>query len=393
MNDAFLNHAELRELAKRRLPRAIFEYIDRGTEDERGLRHNREAFDAVRIRPRVLTAGGTRSQAITLFGQACDLPIIAAPTACAGLVRFRGEVELAKAAAAHKMPFCAALEAINSLEDIIKASEGTVWFQIYVWQDEALVRDLLARAWSLGVRTLVVTLDSPVASKREYNQRNGFGMPFRFSPRNICDVALHPRWAFGVLGRYLASGQVPSYSNYPPGHRDTIFSSSKPLPYEDDLEWKHVHWLRDQWKGKLVLKGILHPGDALLASELGADGIVVSNHGGRTFDSAVAPIEVLPEIARAVGDRITILADSSVRRGSDVLKLIAAGAKAVMVGRMLLYATAVGGMSGAGHAIDILRSEIDSSLAMSGCKDIRNVDGRLLVEVGAGAAPIEGSVA
>ncbi|MEJ8813365.1 alpha-hydroxy acid oxidase [Variovorax ureilyticus] len=377
--DAFLNHAELRELAKRRLPRAIFEYIDRGTEDETGLRHNREAFDAVRILPRVLAGGGTRSQAVSLFGQACDMPIVAAPTACAGLVRFRGEVELAKAAAANGLPFCAALEAINSLEDIVQASEGNVWFQVYVWQDEALVSALLARAWNLGVRTLVVTLDSPVASKREYNLRNGFGMPFRFSPRNVCDVALHPRWAFGVLGRYLASGRVPSYANYPPGHRDTIFAPGKPLAYCDDLCWTHMRWLRERWKGHLVLKGILHPDDAVLARELGADGIVVSNHGGRTFDSAVAPIEVLPEIVRAAGDSMTILADSSVRRGSDVLKLIAAGAKAVMIGRMLLYGTAVGGMSGAGRTIGMLRSEIDSALAMSGCKDIRNADRRLLV--------------
>lgn len=374
----FLNHAELRELARRRLPRAVFEYIDRGTEDEVGLRHNRQAFESVRIRPRVLTGGGTRSQSITLFGQAFDLPLIAAPTACAGLVRYRGEVELARATAANGMPFCAALEAIDSLEDITAASEGTVWFQVYVWQSQELVRDLLARAWRLGVRTLVVTLDSPVASKREYNQRNGFGMPFHFSARNVCDVALHPRWTVGVLGRYLASGTVPSHANYPQEHRSTIFAARKPVAYEEDLRWEHMHWLRDQWKGNLVLKGILHPGDATLAAQLGADGIVVSNHGGRTFDSAVAPIEVLPEIARAVGDRMTILADSSVRRGSDVLKLMAAGAKAVMVGRMLLYATAVDGMAGASRAVGMLRSEIDAALAMSGCQDIRSADASLL---------------
>ncbi len=378
----FLNHVELRQLARRRLPRGIFEYVDRGTEDEAGLRHNRQAFEALRIRPRVLTGGGTRSQAVTLFGQAFDLPLIAAPMACAGLVCYRGEVELAKAAAANSMPFCAALEAINSLEEIVEASAGSTWFQVYVWQDEALVRDLLARAWGLGVRTLVVTLDSPVESKREYNLRNGFGMPFRFSARNVCDVALHPRWAFGVLGRYLAAGRVPSQSNYPPEHRSSLFASSRPVAFHDDLGWQHMHWLREQWKGHLVLKGILHPGDALLAAELGADGIVVSNHGGRTFDSAVAPIEVLPEIARAVGDRMVVLADSSVRRGSDVLKLMAAGARAVMVGRVLLYGTAVGGMAGASQAIAMLRDEIDRALAMSGGKDIRSVDGDLLFGAG-----------
>ena len=378
----FLNHAELRELARRRLPRGLFEYIDRGTEDEHGLRHNRQAFDAVRIRPRVLAGGGARSQAVTLFGQEFDTPLIAAPTACAGLVRFRGEVELARAAAANNMPFCAALEAINALEDICEASAGTVWFQVYIWQSEALVRELLARAWGLGVRTLVVTLDSPVGSKREYNQRNGFGMPFHLSARSVLDVAMHPRWAWGVLGRYLASGSVPSHANYPAGHRSSIFTPGKPVDFEEDLRWEHMRWLRDQWKGHLVLKGILHREDAVLASQLGADGIVVSNHGGRVLDSAVAPIEVLPDIARAVGDRMTILADSSVRRGSDVLKLLAAGAKAVMVGRMLLYGTAVGGMAGADRAIEMLRSELDTSQAMSGCRDIRNADGSLLAGAG-----------
>jgi len=380
--NGFLNHAELRQLARRRLPRALFEYIDRGTEDEHGLRHNRQAFDAVRIRPRVLAAGGSRSQAVTLFGQDFDTPLVAAPTACAGLVRYRGEVELAKAAAANNMPFCAALEAINALEEITEASAGTVWFQVYVWQDEALVSELLARAWRLGVRTLVVTLDSPVGSKREYNQRNGFGMPFHFSARSVFDVALHPRWACGVLGRYLASGSVPSHANYPAGHRSSIFAPAKPVDFHEDLRWEHMHRLRDQWQGHLVLKGILHPEDAVLASQLGADGIVVSNHGGRVLDSAVAPIEVLPEIARAVGDRMTVLADSSVRRGSDVLKLVAAGAKAVLVGRMFLYGTAVGGMTGAHRAIEMLRNELDTSMAMSGCRDIRDADASLLAGPG-----------
>ncbi|MCA6113053.1 alpha-hydroxy acid oxidase [Bradyrhizobium cenepequi] len=199
MND-FLNYAEVRQLAKRRLPHGIFEYIDRGTEDENALRWNRHALDAVRIKPRVLTAGGVRNQAVSLFGQAYDTPMIVAPTAFAGLVRYQGEIELARAACANGMPFCAATEAITAIEEIAAASKGPIWLQLYLWEKEELTRDLIQRAWDSGVRTLVVTVDSgSVAANREYNTRNGFGMPFRFSARNVCDVALHPRWALSVF--------------------------------------------------------------------------------------------------------------------------------------------------------------------------------------------------
>lgn len=375
MND-FLNHEELRELAKRRLPRGLFEYIDRGTEDENALRRNRHALDAVRIKPRVLTGGRARTQAISLFGETHETPMIVAPTAFAGLVWYRGEIELAKAAGANGMPFCASTDAITAVEDIA-ASGGSTWLQLYLWDKEEFTRDFLKRAWDSGVRTLVVTCDNAVASNREYNTRNGFGMPFRFSARNVGDVALHPRWAVGVFARYLATGRVPAFANHPAEYRSNIFKN-KGLGYNLDFGWEDIRRLRDLWKGNLVLKGLLRVDDAILAAKHGADGIVVSNHGGRNLDSAVAPIEVLADIVDAVGERITVIADSGVRRGSDIFKLLAAGAKAVMLGRVLLYGTAVGGMSGASHTIGILRRELEVAMGMSGCRDLCQVDRNLI---------------
>ncbi|WP_439397342.1 alpha-hydroxy acid oxidase [Bradyrhizobium sp. PMVTL-01] len=384
----FLNHADLRRLAKRRLPRGIFEYIDRGTEDENALLQNRRALDGVRIKPHMLTGGATRSQVVSLFGQIHDAPIIVAPTAFAGLVWHRGEIELAKAAAANDIPFCAATEAITSVEEIAAASTGPIWFQLYLWENEELSLDLLQRAWNSGVRTLVVTCDNPVTANREYNTRNGFGVPFRYSARNVCDVALHPRWALSVFARYLATGHVPARANYPHAYRSSILGKGKPLPYEPNLGWGHMRRLRDFWKGNLVLKGILRVEDAILAAELNADGIIVSNHGGRSLDSAVAPIEVLAEIVDAVGEQMTVIADSGVRRGSDILKLLAMGAKAVMVGRILLYGTAVGGMSGASRMIWILRRELDTAMAMSGCNDLRKLTRSLLERPSQSERPI-----
>ncbi|XSC42584.1 alpha-hydroxy acid oxidase [Bradyrhizobium sp. RDT10] len=228
MND-FLNHTELRRLAKRRLPHGIFEYIDRGTEDENALLRNRYALDAVRIRPQMLSGGAARSQAVSLFGQIHETPIIVAPTAFAGLVWYRGEIELAKAAAANGMSFCAATEAITSVEEIAAASGGPIWFQLYLWEKEELSGDLLQRAWNSGVRTLVVTCDNPVTANREYNIRNGFGVPFKYSARNVCDVALHPRWALGVFARYLAKGHVPARANYPAAYRSSILGRNNPF--------------------------------------------------------------------------------------------------------------------------------------------------------------------
>jgi isopentenyl diphosphate isomerase/L-lactate dehydrogenase-like FMN-dependent dehydrogenase len=375
----FLNFAEARAIAKRRLPRGIFEFIDRGTEDERALDANRAAFDRVKIRPYVLRGDATRSMAsktgVNLFGRDYAAPIIVAPTAFAGLACFRGEIELARAAAEFGIPFCAATEAITPVEDIARASAAPVWFHLYLWNREELSFALMAKAWNEGCRTLIVTVDNPVSPKREFNVRNGFDVPFRFSARNIVDVATHPRWAAGVLGRYFLSAGVPTFANYPEPHRRNLLKRgvADPLDVMPGLSWDHMQRIRARWKGGMILKGILRPEDAMQAEAIGADGIVVSNHGGRNLDSAIAPIEVLCDIAGSVGSSMTVLADSSVQRGSDIFKLLASGAKAVLVGRALLYGAAAGRQAGASRMMTILADELARTMDMSGCHTLADI--------------------
>jgi isopentenyl diphosphate isomerase/L-lactate dehydrogenase-like FMN-dependent dehydrogenase len=375
----FLNFAEARAIAKRRLPRGIFEFIDRGTEDERALGANRAAFDRVKIRPYVLRGETARSPAsktgVNLFGRDYTAPIVVAPTAFAGLACFRGEIELAQAAAESGIPFCAATEAITPVEEIARASAAPLWFHLYLWNREDLSFALMQRAWDHGCRTLIVTADNPVAPKREFNVRNGFDVPFRFSTRNILDVATHPRWAFGVLGRYFLSEGVPNFANYPERYRQNLLrrNTAESLDVMPGLSWDHMRRIRDRWKGEMVIKGILRPEDALQAKAVGADGIVVSNHGGRNLDSAVPPIEVLRGIVDSVGPSMTVLADSSVQRGSDVFKLLASGAKAVLVGRAMLYGAAAGRKAGAMRMMKILTDELARTMDMSGCRTIADI--------------------
>ncbi|QTD94925.1 alpha-hydroxy acid oxidase [Burkholderia anthina] len=372
---ALLNYHDFRQAAKRRLPRGIFEYVDRGTEDETCISHNRRALDAIRIKPSMLTAGRTRALETTLFGERVSMPLVVAPTACAGLVWHRGEVSLAKAAAKAGIPFCAATEAISAIDEIVEAAGGNVWFQLYVWDDWSRTLALLDRAWQAGVRTLLLTVDGPVAAKREHNIRNGYGMPFRLSPRNVTDTLCHPRWLVGTLGRYLLEGRLPRHENYPEPYRQALIQYRKKpeLKVEAALSWDHVSRLRRRWQGNLVLKGIMNLEDARNAIGAGCDGIVVSNHGGRNLDSCAAPAQVLAEIADCTGSHLTVLCDSGVQRGSDAVKLLALGAKGVMIGRGFLYGTAAGGEAGALAIADMFRRELDTTMAMIGAQSIGDI--------------------
>jgi L-lactate dehydrogenase (cytochrome) len=362
-----LNIDDLRKLARRRLPRGIFEYIDRGTEDEVSLAANRRSLDDLKLSPSVLADVSGRSQEIQLFGQKQPLPLIVAPTAAAGLMWHDGEVELARAARAAGIPFCVSTQSMTSIERIAE-SGARLWFQLYVWRDTSLTYDLVARARDAGADTLLLTADTVISPKREYNQRNGFGIPLKPSLRGALDVASHPRWLVTVLLRYLLSEGMPTYAHYPPEFRTAItgVSAFDGLKLSDRMTWKDVTELRRRWPGRLVIKGILRIDDAREALEHGADGIVVSNHGGRNLDIAPAPIDVLAEISDAVGSRLTVMADSGVRRGSDVVKYIASGARAVLVGRSALFGLAAGGRAGAEHALGLLQGEIDNTMALLG---------------------------
>lgn len=383
MSDATLgayNIEDLRLIAKRRLPKGLFEFVDRGSEDEVALRNNREAFERIRLTPRTLVDVSGRSQGIELFGHALKMPIAIAPTGVAGLMWYQGELELARAAAAAGIPFTLATGSMTAMEKIAEQAGGRLWFQLYMWPDRSLSHELVERARQAGFEALVVTVDGVVAGNREYNLRNGFTIPFTYSRRNVVDVVRHPRWMVGTFGRYMARGGMPRYENYPSELKNRITAApmGRSMMRNDSLTWDDLRVLRRIWPHTLIVKGVLNPRDALEAADCGADAVVVSNHGGRNFDPSQAPIEVLPHVVDAVGHRVTVLMDSGVRRGSDVLKALALGAKAVLVGRPTLYGTAAGGEAGAARAIAIFREEIDRAMAHLGCRSVGDVDRQCL---------------
>ncbi len=362
-----LNVHDLRGAAKRRLPKAVFEFIDRGSEDDIATANNRRAFEQIKLRHRALVDVSTRTMATTLFGKPAAMPLAIAPTGAAGLCWYEGELELAKAAAKSGIPFTLATVALTSIEKIAAQAGpdvgGRLWFQLYVWKDRELSYQLVERAKRAGFEALIVTTDTVVPPNREYNAHNGFRLPFSPTVRFSLDIMRHPVWASTVLLKYLTTIGFPRSESYP----KPSGSTAREVMRQDSVCWDDIKKFRDMWPGPLMLKGINRPDDAELAVASGVDGIIVSNHGGRNMDSTAAPIEMLPEIAAAVGERITVMLDSGVRRGSDIAKALALGAKAVLAGRAMLYGTAVAGEAGVLKAISMLRNELDQTMAYTGC--------------------------
>ena len=364
--------ADLRELARQRLPKGVFEFFDRGNGEEAALVENRAAFERYKFTPHQLVDTSRRSQEVTLFGKRHKMPIAVAPTGSAGLAWYQGEIELARAAAKAGIPFTLATGSMTALETVADQAGGTLWFQVYMWPDRTASHKLVERAKAAGYQAIVVTVDTPVPPGREYNLRNGMTVPFRFTGKNVTDVLMHQRWLWGVLARYLMTTGMPRYENYPTEvkSRITALPMGRSMMTTDSLTWEDLKALRKLWPHALIVKGILRPQDAVLAADCGADGVLVSNHGGRAVDSTPAPIDVLPSVADAVGNRMTVLVDSGFRRGADVVKGLALGAKAVLIGRAPLFGTAIAGEAGAARAIEIYRDEIDRMLALIGCPDI-----------------------
>jgi isopentenyl diphosphate isomerase/L-lactate dehydrogenase-like FMN-dependent dehydrogenase len=370
------NIADLREMALKRVPKGLFEFVDRGTEDEVSLRNNRSVFERMRFKPRTLVDVSKRNQEVTLFGKKHKMPITIAPTGTAGLMWYQGEIALARAAAQAGIPFTLATGSMTAMEEVAKEAGGTLWFQLYMWPDRSLSHKLVERAKAAGYEALVVTVDGVVSGNREYNLRNGFTIPFTFTRKNITDVLMHPRWMIDVLARYLVTTGMPRYQNYPTDikYRITAGPMGRSSMRTDSLSWDDLRALRKIWPHKLMVKGILHPQDALMAVDCGADGVIVSNHGGRNLDGIISPVEALPEVANAVGKRATVLVDSGFRRGSDVVKALALGAHAVQIGRSTLYGVAAGGEEGARRAITIFRDEIDRVMALNGCRSVAEIN-------------------
>lgn len=368
--------ADLRELARQRLPKGVFEFFDRGNGDEVAVANNRAAFERIKLNPQMLVDTSKRSLATTLYGKSQTMPLVVGPTGSAGLAWYEGEIALARAAKAAGVPYTLATGSMTSLERVAAEAGGNLWFQVYMWPDRAASHALIARAKAAGYQALVVTVDTPVTPGREYNLRNGMTVPFRFTRRNVTDVLLHPRWLTGVLLKYLLTSGMPRYENYPTQmkSRITALPMGRSMMVTDSLTWDDLREIRRLWPHALMVKGILRAEDAKLAADCGVDGVIVSNHGGRAVDSTRAPIEILPEVVAAVGNRATVIVDSGFRRGADVVKALALGARAVMIGRATLYGTAVAGEAGAARAIEIYRDEIDRLLALIGCPDISVLD-------------------
>jgi (S)-mandelate dehydrogenase len=365
-----LNVADLREVARRRLPRFVFEYVDGGAEDEVTLRGNRAAFERLRLLPRTLIDTAARHQRTQILAAEAPAPMVIAPTGFNGMIYPQGDLALARVAARRGIPFTLSTVSTVRLEDVAKSAGGRLWMQLYVMKDRAIARDIMQRAAASGYEALVFTSDANVFGNREWDQR-GYRAPGKPTLRTVLDTLRHPRWFSGVM---LRNG-MPRFRNlesFLPSGAVTALGGSTVIPklFDATLSWDDITWIRQQWRGKLLLKGVLTAADAARAASLGCDGIVISNHGGRQLDSCVAPIDVLPEIVAAVGGRLAVLLDSGVRRGTDIAKALALGAQAVMIGRPTLYGLAAGGEAGVERALSILTTEFDRVLGQLGCNSV-----------------------
>lgn len=355
---------DFEDAARRILPRPVFGYASGGAETNAALRGNRAAFDELAFVPRVLVNVAGRNQGTTLFGIPYDAPFGMAPMGGTSLACYQGDIVLARVAAEANIPMILSGAALTRLEAVRQAGR-TAWFQAYLPGDPGEIASLVERVARAGYDTLVLTVDVPVAANRENNVRNGYSAPLRPTLRLAWDGVTHPRWLAGNLLRTLLTSGMPHYENMTPRVPLISRTAERTRALRDHLSWDHVRLMRRLWPGKLVVKGILHREDARIARENGADGIIVSNHGGRQLDHASAPLRVLPDIVAEAGD-MPVMMDSGVRRGTDVLKALALGAKFVFVGRPFLYAAAVAGEAGVAHAVKLLREEIHRDMALLG---------------------------
>lgn len=373
-----LNIGHLRDMASRALPNFVFEYVEGGAEDEATLRCNRSAFESWRFVPQTLVDTTGRHYRTPLFGSEIKAPLIIAPTGMNGIIRRDGDLMLAKAAAAAGIPFCLSTVSTVPIERIASEAGGRLWMQLYVMKDRKPAEAIVSRAKAAGFEALVLTTDANVFGYREWDRRN-YKSPGRPTFRNKLDALLHPGWLTDVV---LSKG-MPRFVNIadflPPGGASAIGGSTIiPTLFGPNITWKDIDWLRSLWDRKLLIKGVLSVEDAERAASLGCDGVILTNHGGRQLDSCVAPVDMVPEISAAVGKKLTVIVDSGFRRGNDVVKAVALGADAVMIGRATLYGLMAGGEAGVRRALEILTAEIDRTLGHLGVCSLAELGPHLL---------------
>ncbi|MEJ7138617.1 alpha-hydroxy acid oxidase [Amphibiibacter pelophylacis] len=376
-NPTITNIEDLRRLAQRRVPRMFYDYADSGSWTEHTYRSNTSAFQDIQLRQRVAVDMTNRSTATTMVGLPVRMPVALAPTGLTGMQHADGEILAARAAEKFGVPFCLSTMSICSIEDVASYTQKPFWFQLYMMKDRDFMSRLIQRAKAAQCSALVLTLDLQILGQRHKDLKNGLSAPPKLTVRNILNMATKPRWCLG-----MAKTQRREFRNIV-GHVTGVenmssLSSWTADQFDPSLNWDDVQWVKDQWGGKLIIKGILDADDAVLAANSGADALIVSNHGGRQLDGAAPAIEILPEIVSAVGDRIEVWMDSGIRSGQDVLKAWALGAKGTMIGRAFLYGLGAMGEAGVTKALEIIHKELDVTMALCGYRDIQQVNHNIL---------------
>ncbi|MCO5072658.1 MAG: alpha-hydroxy-acid oxidizing protein [Rhizobiaceae bacterium] len=369
--------ADLKRLARRRVPKMFFDYADSGAWTEGTYRANEEDFRKIKLRQRILVDMTNRSLESTMIGEKVSMPVALSPTGLTGMQHADGEILAAQAAEEFGVPFTLSTMSICSIEDVAAATKKPFWFQLYVMRDRDFVMNLIDRAKAAKCSALVLTLDLQILGQRHKDLRNGLSAPPKFTPKHIWQMATRPAWCMGMLGT-----QRRTFRNIA-GHAKGVSDLSSlgawtAEQFDPQLSWKDVAWIKERWGGKLILKGILDVEDARLAAQTGADAIIVSNHGGRQLDGAPSSISVLSEIADAVGDKIEVHFDGGIRSGQDVLKALCLGAKGTYIGRPFLYGLGAMGKEGVTLALEIIRKELDITMALCGKRDIKDAGPELI---------------
>jgi L-lactate dehydrogenase (cytochrome) len=369
----YLSLDDFEPTARRRLPKFLYGYISGGAETDAALADNRRAFEEYGFVPRVLNDVSSREQTTKLFGKTYAAPFGIPPMGSAALCAYRGDVVLARAAAAMNVPMCLSASSLITLEDV-RRENPAAWYQAYLAGEPSRIEPLVDRVAAAGYDTFVVTADVPVPPNRENNIRNGFQVPIAITPRVAWDTVTHPHWLFGTWTRTLLNDGMPHFENMDAMRGPPVLAKNlmRNIGDRDQLAWKHIELIRRRWKGNLVVKGLIAPADARIARECGVDGVIISNHGGRQLDCTVSALRTLPEIAAEANGMIVML-DGGIRRGTDVIKALALGAQFVFVGRPFLFAAVAGGEAGVQRALTLLRDEIDRDMALLGIRSINEI--------------------
>jgi L-lactate dehydrogenase (cytochrome) len=371
---------DLRQLSRRRIPKMFFDYAEAGSYSEETLRANRADMERIKLRQRVLVDVSQRDLSTTIVGEPVPLPLGLGPVALTGMQHRDGEIAACRAAQAAGLPFCLSTMSICSIEDVASSVDKPFWFQLYVMKDRGFVKSLIERAAAAKCSALVLTIDLQVLGQRHCDVKNGLSVPPAIRLKNVLDIATRPAWVWGMLtGKRKTFGNLAGYT--PSEANVASLASWIATQFDPALSWKDVEWVKSLWPGKLIIKGVLDVEDARLAARTGADAIVVSNHGGRQLDGAPSSISALPKVADAVGSEIEVMFDGGIRTGQDLMRALALGARSCLIGRAYIFGVGAAGQAGVAKAIDVLKSELDVTMALCGVNRVQDIDRKVIAQM------------